>query len=806
MWQSINLKFSPSARPAISRDRLAVLLGLMTLAIAGIVFFLSRGTTVLMPGPLSSAHGGIEKCSACHSKSGSSKVSWARGLTAGDPHADSKACLSCHKMPDTAFNAHGATLEVLQRSTERLSKTAALTPQPISARMQNVAFPTHEGVARDLTCATCHQEHQGVNFKISTISNEQCRSCHVVKFDSFDGNHPKFETYPFKQRTPIIYDHAGHFDKHYPDVAKKEPSKTIPATCSACHTSTKDKRVMAVLPFEKTCATCHLDQITGKERANGPKGVAFLTLPGLDVQSLKAKNAAIGEWPDASEAALTPFMKVMISRTEPGRDLLRTIASLNLQDLSAASNDEIKAVTALVWDIKALFHAMISGKASDVLGDLNMGGVTLSATLVADLTASLPRDVLISAQQQWLPNLAAEIDNQKQGRPARGWVPVTPNTNAAGSAPAIVPDQKTEATPSATADTPEDATEKTDTAEGSDSSDTSKSDETKEAGAVKRDPPACMVRVLGQCLVVKGQEAPQGSQQKPGDGTSQSSASTLPPAMRAGLMELAQATAPAAATAESAGTQNKQASSSDDLLFPTEAEQRDMKGVIKDAGQSAPPNAASGKSDGAAPGDAAISAPATTAPVISIESNVDPESWADYGGWYRQDFAIFYRPTGHKDKFLYSWLYLTGPQAPLGDAGPAAAVFDGLTGKDAQGSCTKCHSVDELPNKGRIVNFAQPSAESKQGRFTSFIHEPHFGNMGDRGCLSCHAIEKDRAYLKAYEQGNLQSFVSNFGSVKKELCQTCHNKTMARQDCLTCHKYHVNGVITPIMSTKLPTP
>ena len=113
--------------------------------------------------------------------------------------------------------------------------------------------------------------------------------------------------------------------------------------------------------------------------------------------------------------------------------------------------------------------------------------------------------------------------------------------------------------------------------------------------------------------------------------------------------------------------------------------------------------------------------------MISIESDVDPESWAEYGGWYRQDYAIYYRPTGHKDKFIYSWLFLTGPQAPKGDTSPAAAVFDFLTSKDAQGSCTKCHSVDDIQGKGRVVNFSPPSVESKQGRFTNFIHEPHFG-------------------------------------------------------------------------------
>ena len=64
----------------------------------------------------------------------------------------------------------------------------------------------------------------------------------------------------------------------YPEVAKKDPAKRIPATCSTCHNSREDKRVMAVAPFEQTCTACHLDQIIGKERVSGPKGIAFLTV------------------------------------------------------------------------------------------------------------------------------------------------------------------------------------------------------------------------------------------------------------------------------------------------------------------------------------------------------------------------------------------------------------------------------------------------------------------------------------------------------------------------------------------------
>lgn len=769
------------------RDRFAALMALATVVGLGAAFFLSKGMQFLMPGPLASAHGAIENCSACHTKSGSGKLSWIHGLVAGDPLADSKACLACHKMPDTAFNAHGASTATLKQSTKRLAKIAARTPVPLSARAQSTAFPTDDMVGHDLACATCHQEHQGVNFNLNKISGEQCRSCHVVKFDSFDGNHPTFVNYPFKQRTRIIYDHAGHFGKHYPELAQKDPAKRIPETCSTCHNSSRNKRIMAVAPFEQTCATCHLDQIIGKERATGPKGIAFLSLPGLDLDTLRKKKAPIGEWPGGSEAELTPFMKVMISRNEPGRTLIKAVDSLNLQDLANASDDQIKAVTDLAWEIKRLVHALISGKASDVLGDLNIvSGAKLAPGLVADLTASIPRDVVISAHQQWLPNLANEIAN---GPIASDQHPIIREQERGGSS------SVTTESSVAGAGSPEDP---------------SRSEELEEAqmpdprasggeatGKIKRDPPPCLVRILGQCVVSQEQTA-QPAQPEETDTANTRPAGALPEPMRAGLVE-------AGATAGKADAANAKAGEqSDDLLFPTEEELRAMKGRSTGAGKTAAPDGA-----GPAPADAAAepSAPVeqpAAAPVITIESDVDPESWAEYGGWYRQDYAIFYRPTGHKDKFIYSWLFLTGPQASKGDTSPAAAVFDVLTGKDAQGSCTKCHSVDDIQGKGRVVNFSPPSVESKRGRFTKFIHEPHFGLIKDRGCLTCHELEKGRPYLKSYEQGDPHDFASNFGAVKKDLCESCHTRGMARQDCLLCHDYHVTGVSMPIMSTKLP--
>jgi hypothetical protein len=806
-------KFERQAPPLFRRDRLAAQLALVTVVCVGSAFLLFRDTQFLMPGPLASAHGAIENCSACHTKAGSGKLSWIHGLVAGDPRADSKACLTCHKMPDTAFNAHGASTEVLKQITDQLRETAAATPVPQWARTQSIAFPTDDVVARGLYCATCHQEHQGVGFNLSRISNEKCVSCHVVRFDSFDDHHPKFDNYPFKQRTRIIYDHAAHFSKHFPEVANKYPARRIPDTCSTCHNSHEDKRVMAVAPFEQTCTACHLDQILGKERASGPKGIAFLTLPGLDVQTLNKKNAPIGEWPDSSEAGLTPFMKAMISRDERGRALLKTVDSVNLLKLTDASDEQIKAVTNLVWEIKRLFYALISSTASDVLADLDVGSrMKLSADLVADLTASIPRDVVIGAQQEWLPNLATEMADHRvaSDRNQSGW---STAITVAGPAPS----------------------------EGLSSSDASEAAETLSSEDVisetvsiaKLDPPACTVRVLGQCLRSQGRgdeaEAAKGKSAQPEGAAGTDTANAKPDGVKETLStdEPSRASQPEGeagkTVAEADGDkktlptdeqpQKKTADQTDDLLFPTEDERRAIEASIKHALKSDQPERAAG--DAQADSDTALAEPQATSSVTSIESKVDPESWAEYGGWYRQNYAIYYRPTGHKDKFIYSWLVQAGPQASKGDTSPAAAVFDLLTDKDAQGSCTKCHSVDDIRGKGRVVNFSPLSAESKQGRFTNFIHEPHFQAVGigqrigileNRGCLTCHDLAKDRPpYLKSYEQGNPQNFVSGFGEVKKDLCQTCHNQSTARQDCLLCHKYHVNGVITPIMSTKIPT-
>ena len=921
MWRpgrSRSARPERQSAPGYRRELLAVALGLVTVICLVSAFTFARDMRFLMPGPLVSAHGTIEKCSACHTTSGDGKLSWLHSLVAGDPVADSNACLTCHKMPATAFNAHGASRDVLEQSTKRLLKVAAQTRAPQWARAQNAAFSTHDMVARGLYCATCHREHQGANFNLRKISNEQCQSCHVVKFDSFDRRHPEFTNYPFKRRTPIIYDHAGHGGKYFPDVAKKVPTRRIPATCSSCHNSNDDRRLMVVAPFEQTCSGCHLGQITGKDRVSGPKGIAFLTVPGLDLQTLKQKNASIGEWPAASEAELTPFMKVMISRNERGRAVINAVERLNLQDLSNASDDQIQAVTDLVWEIKRLFYALIWGKASDVLGNLNIDcEAKLSENLVADLTASIPRDVVISAHQQWLPNLGTEMANRPEtSDPGEqscwigtvgGWITTMSGTGLAGDSETAGIAKSTRA-----------AEAETDSKDASGAANVrvdsqgrlikEREEETAAVQPAAAQPPASRPTAAqpegtsgkseaASARADAGNKAPPAAERPQARAADQTDdllnlteeelrENARPPGTAVkgytayagadGIKEtvsvneqsrtvntdirnaerIAQAEGAAQRPAP-AGAGSKAADQTDDLLNPTEDELRGIAAPTREpvrapqpdgavrppasaassdstsargAENTAPPEAGRQPAANAGPGSAvpgpanasprapanapaapsAAGAPVSppqprAAPVISIESDVDPESWAEYGGWYRQDYAIFYRPVGHKDKFIFSWLFLTGPQASKADRSPASGVFNSLASKDAAGACTKCHSVDDALGRGRLVNFSPPKIETRRGRFTSFIHEPHFGILENRGCLTCHNLEKGRPVVQGYEQGDPRKFTSNFSAVKKELCQTCHTNSMARQDCLLCHKYHVNGTTTPTMSTRIPS-
>ncbi|MGI9384361.1 MAG: hypothetical protein ACR2PO_14505 [Methyloligellaceae bacterium] len=736
---------SPVRTVRAKREVLAKWLAILVVGVVALTITYAGDTKLFMPGPITTAHSSIGECSGCHSNIADGQFGWLHALVAyARPDEDTAACLTCHKMGPAAMNPHGIGLESLEVSTERLQAVAAASPAPTAARIRNAVFPARGTLSEGVFCATCHKEHQGKTFDLTTMANARCQSCHMVQFTSFHKDHPKFNNYPFRRRTRINFDHRSHFGEHFPETLKKEPqSKTVPGACADCHKTGPDKRHMGVKPFAQICSACHLKQIVGTERATGPKGIALLTLPGIDVATLKEKNATIGEWPELSEAEVTPLMKLLIGGDDEGKRLLARIGALDLLDLSEASDADVAAVEAFVWRVKELIHGLSTAKAPELMKRL--GSVTdeqLEPDLIAKLTASMPRDVLIAAQSEWLPNLAAEI---AAPRPTRA-IPAAPPEGGAEvslakrddaaeppTARAAVSDnrgQETEAEPSR-AEAAESSSE--------DNAEAEKDDEPQQNETVVPSGSGQLrISVFGD--IVRGSKDLTGKK-KSEDDEAETSADDEP---------------------------------ADDKTETAKADEEKPEEPTETANTSAP-------------------------------QAVDAETWAEFGGWYRQDFAILYKPTGHADGFLRAWLNFTARLYGKSNAKLASTVFDELTGKDAQGQCTKCHSVDAGKRYGRTMNWAPSSLATRASLFTSFAHEPHFGLVSkQRGCLTCHDLSGATGYQKTYKAHDPKVFVSNFKPVEQKQCAKCHNKNAAREDCLLCHKYHVTDVTTPILATKIP--
>lgn len=197
-------------------------------------------------------------------------------------------------------------------------------------------------------------------------------------------------------------------------------------------------------------------------------------------------------------------------------------------------------------------------------------------------------------------------------------------------------------------------------------------------------------------------------------------------------------------------------------------------------------------------GAAGAPAPAPAGPPPTPEQTPTPqignEAWTDIGGgWYRQDYFLYYRPTGHADRFLNAWLDLAGREA-RGVNSPADRLFALLSDPAAPGACGKCHSVDRAPQGARAVNWQPFRPNPAQHGFTKFSHEPHLTTFGPEGCKTCHQLTAAGDFAATYKNGDPRVFVASFKPIGRPLCADCHVAGQASAACTTCHNYHV-GVL-----------
>ena len=159
------------------------------------------------------------------------------------------------------------------------------------------------------------------------------------------------------------------------------------------------------------------------------------------------------------------------------------------------------------------------------------------------------------------------------------------------------------------------------------------------------------------------------------------------------------------------------------------------------------------------------------------------EEWANNGGWYLENSALYYRTTGHADSMLKNWLETTS----LGESTYSKAIFNSLKSKNSIGNCTKCHSVTN-----ETINWMQ-SRETNEATFTHFKHSVHINSSRKKinSCKGCHKFNMEAKYNEAFESDSSHDFESNFMPMTIEQCSKCHLQEKAGNNCIQCHNYHI---------------
>ena len=104
-------------RNAAARWTALVIVGVFALMLGSMA-----NRSMLMPGPLAAAHGSLGDCQGCHADVGKGNFGWVRTIffAGSDPHKDSKACMTCHKIPRDPLNPHGVDDKTLANRTDVL--------------------------------------------------------------------------------------------------------------------------------------------------------------------------------------------------------------------------------------------------------------------------------------------------------------------------------------------------------------------------------------------------------------------------------------------------------------------------------------------------------------------------------------------------------------------------------------------------------------------------------------------------------------------------------------------------------------
>ena len=107
---------------------------------------------------------------------------------------------------------------------------------------------------------------------------------------------------------------------------------------------------MEVKKFDTSCAACHSSQIQGEGMS--VKGVAFFTVPGIDLDTLTEKGISLGDWPKLADGKITPFMELLLNRQPGTRDAMQKLRGVDPLDLRKATPEQIAASDEMITQVE----------------------------------------------------------------------------------------------------------------------------------------------------------------------------------------------------------------------------------------------------------------------------------------------------------------------------------------------------------------------------------------------------------------------------------------------------------------------
>lgn len=736
----------------------------------------------IAPGPLTSNHAqilnglGADRCNACHVVGDQSFMQWA--VSSLQPGRNIQACQSdlCMKCHQTTMDSELATVP----HNVRPIVLASMNKNYISADGGEVNV---DALGGEMECGTCHKEHHG-NKDLTLLTDQQCQTCHQQQFDSFEGGHPEFTSWPQSKRQSIAFDHVSHGFKHFAASNKN-------FDCKMCHLDDSYSNVKSLAPYEQSCAQCH-DK--GIQIRNEP-GVQIVGLPSLDLEAIKEQGLDVGTWPENAtgdfDGEIPHLMQMLLCCDPEFLEIAdRRSGTIAFSDFDPESKRDVKDAVTIVWSIKRLFFELAT-RGSDALAQkyAQSTGVTTDDTRLYLLTRGLDANVFANAANRWFPGIAEEV-------PLRLNEPEDDELDIVAEAfESDPPPNELELKPSAL------------------------------TLLVENEPVLNYVPSLTtedqDILVANPLKELMDDAKTASSAPASDAAASQANAVAGSASSPAQSAQQHMNLAEQSNTQTVPVSKIPDaeLLATNPLQGKSLSDLATNAAIKTPPKNNNNLQQ-LAPAPPVSSAPSQIAKEFAQEieqakrlrkeqqepsldgfevasrfGNGDVFVGTSRGsGWFRNDdlYQISYRPTKHADDFLTTMMELVASVPDAQNNPASAAYFKKMISKSSVGACNDCHTVDSQTSRFR-VNWIASYRDPSIGAFTHFSHGPHLIQKELADCSACHQLDAELSNAHTFDGFDASQAISNFKPIQKANCVSCHHESGAGNSCSQCHDYHVGA-------------